>query len=199
MYCNKCGKKVADNANFCKYCGYKLPEAVKNNVADAPAQARISAPVSPSAAVSSSAPKTAARKKGWGNPILGCAGAIAASCLVGLLIAWFAKQGHFSSVFCAALPLASYMTFTFLNNGEESKFGLILSVVLCVAVPYLADRTAWAWAVMEGNSYMTFFQAFAVVPDLIGNAVDKGTYVFELVLLYIMTGLGAFGAYRIIV
>lgn len=198
MYCSKCGKKIADNSNFCKYCGCKLSGAVINNTADVTQKVQPPAQVSRPASGTSSAAKTPAGKKGWGNPVFGCIGAVAAACLVGLVVAWFAKQGQYSSVFCSVLPIASYMTYTFLNNGKETKFALILTIALCLVVPYLADRTAWAWAVMESNSVMTFFQAFAIVPEMIGNAVDQGTYVFELVLLYIMTGLGAVGAYKIL-
>lgn len=34
MYCNKCGKQIADNSIFCNYCGIKIDVPLKEEIAN---------------------------------------------------------------------------------------------------------------------------------------------------------------------
>ncbi len=32
MYCNKCGKKIAEDSTFCEYCGNKVKNDLMDNI-----------------------------------------------------------------------------------------------------------------------------------------------------------------------
>jgi hypothetical protein len=82
-----------------------------------------------------------------------------------------------------------------LLGGRLTKKGIVISVLLMLAMPYLADRIDWAIRIMnqaqsEGLAW-TFGESFQVIPQMIeAGIIEEETYVANLVQLYLFTGIG---------
>ena len=79
-------------------------------------------------------------------------------------------------------------------GGRLTKRGIIISCVLILVTPYIADRIDWAILLVQEYPNVTFAEAFEAVPKLldIGFIVPQ-TYWTNLIMVYLFAILGAVG------
>ncbi|MBO5953860.1 MAG: zinc ribbon domain-containing protein [Oscillospiraceae bacterium] len=170
MNCEKCGNPIADNAPFCEHCG-KSPSQAAPEV------------------VSSQKPE---------NVITGCVGALIGAAIGGGSIILLAQLGYIAAISGLILAICTLKGYELLG-GRLSTKGIIISVVLMLATPYIADRINWAIVVMDAFSDfgITFGEAFAIIPELVEEeAIEKADYIKDLVMIYAFVALGAFSTVR---
>lgn len=132
------------------------------------------------------------------NVVAGIVGAfigalIGAGCII--LISQLGYIASVSGLILAGCTLKGYE----LLGGKLGGKGILISILLMAATPYLADRIDWAILIMqEWAEYgITFAEAFAVFPELLKDGtVEMGGYVQNLLMIYGFTLLGAFAAVR---
>lgn len=198
MFCPQCGIKADEGANFCKHCGYPVG-TIQMPANRPPIQTPTAAPpvyTPPTPApkpTPASAPKSAPKRKvSADNVIMGCIGAALGAALVGFLMTVFAKWGFVSTVLGAGVAFACMTGYEILG-GDTSGTAVIVTIALCLATPYLADRAAWAMVVQEAYTHLSLWEAFKMVPEMIGTAIDTTAYWKDLIIMYVLTGVGAIG------
>ena len=175
MNCEKCGKPQT-GASFCEYCGHPVqPQAASDQPASA--QETPAAPVQK--------PE---------NFITGIVGALIGAAIGGGSIILLSQLGYVASISGLILAICTLKGYELLG-GKLSIKGIIVSLVLMLAMPYIADRIDWAIVVLNSFSDegITFGQAFAVIPALIEDgAIEQSEYIKSLVMIYVFVALGAF-------
>ena len=172
MNCTKCGNPVPANASFCEHCGHTV--------------AQEAAPVQ----------KAAAKKPE--NVVTGIVGALIGAAIGGASIVLLSQLGVVASLSGLLLAVCTLKGYELLG-GQLSTKGIIISIVLVLITPYIADRIDWAIVIM--NSYsdlgVTFGEAFAAVDPLIAEgAIEKSDYLLNLLKIYGFAALGAFATLR---
>ena len=81
-------------------------------------------------------------------------------------------------------------------GGKTSNVTLVVTFLMCLVTPYIADRAAWALVVKESMSHISLWEAFLKVPELVGVAIDEFEYAKDLVLMYFFTVAGAIGTVK---
>lgn len=183
MNCSKCGATITSNASFCEYCGQPVteqPEAVQQ-----------SAPTAVETAVSAPVQKPE-------NVLTGTVGALIGAAIGGASIILLSQIGFVAALSGLILAVCTLKGYELLG-GRLSTKGIIISIVLMLVTPYIADRIDWAIVVMNAYSDVgvTFGEAFAAIPALIEEeAIEMGSYLGNLAMLYLFTVLGAFGTVK---
>lgn len=170
MNCEKCGKPIADNAPFCEHCG---TTQTRTDSASVPAQK----------------PE---------NVITGCVGALIGAAIGGGSIILLGQLGYIAAISGLILAVCTLKGYELLG-GRLSTKGIIISLVLMLATPYIADRMSWAIVVAEAfaDPGVTFGAAFAAVPELVEEGIiEKADYIKDLVMIYLFVVLGAFSTIR---
>ena len=179
MLCRYCGEDIADNAKFCNHCGALLQPAVP-----------IDAPIPKSA--------PAALKERKENIVTGIVGAILGAAIGGASIVLLNQIGFVSSLSGLLLAVCTLKGYELLG-GKLSTTGLIVSILLMLFTPYIADRISWALVLMEAFSAegLGFGTAFAAIPELLSlGMIEAFDFWKDLIVLYLFVILGAFSTVR---
>ena len=174
MNCQKCNATIADNATFCEFCG----AAVK-----APAEATVNPvePVKPD------------------NLVTGIVGALIGAALGAAAIILLSQLGFVASISGLILAVCTMKGYELLG-GRLSTRGIIISILLILVTPYIADRIDWAIVIVRDVPEVTFAEAFTAVPVLLEEgAIEMGDYVKNLLMIYGFAALGAFGSLKSII
>lgn len=183
MFCPNCGKQVGNEGNFCIYCGYNIGADRGTGNSSAPTDTPAPSPVKSSGRTSRSSSRE--------DVFMGCVGAVLGALVAGIAYVLMAELGYFSSAVCAAIPVLSIVGYELLG-GETSNTTVVVTILLCLITPYMAERVAWTFAVKEAMSHLTLWEAFQMVPAAAGSY-----FTGDLVLVYVFTALGGFTARKI--
>ena len=184
MFCPQCGKKAGNEGNFCMYCGYNLSaiRGTGNNPAST---------YKPAPSPAKSSEKTS-KSKSREDVLMGCVGAVLGAVLAGIAYVLLAEIGYFSSAVCAAIPIFAILGYELLG-GDTSNVTIVATLLLCLIMPYLAERIAWTLAVKEAITDVNLWEAFKLVPEAAGSAFWK-----DLIVVYVFTALGGISAKKMI-
>ena len=174
MDCEKCGKPLT-GASFCEYCGHPVQP-----------QAEPQQPVVPET------PAEPAKKPE--NFIAGLVGALIGAAIGGGSIILLSQLGYVASISGLILAICTAKGYELLG-GNLSVKGIIVSLVLMLAMPYIADRIDWAIVVLQSfpDEGISFADAFAAIPALIKEgAIEQGEYIKNLAMIYLFVAIGAF-------
>lgn len=184
MFCEKCGKPLSGTA-FCENCGHTNP------------QPAVAQPISP---VATAAEPAAPVKRE--NVVTGIVGAIIGAALGAGSIILLNMLGYVASISGLILAICTLKGYELLG-GKLSIKGVIISLVLFLVTPYIADRLSWAIMLTQelGDYGITFGQAFQMIPELLEmDSALKEEYIGNLVKLYLFVALGGgitiFGAFK---
>lgn len=179
MKCSKCGNEVHPSAAFCDECGQPLEP---QRQAEQRTQAAMQQPVEE---------KRENTMTGTVGALIGAA--IGSGCII--LLSQMGFVAALSGLVMAVCTLKGYE----LLGGKLSKKGVIISLVIMLLMPYLADRIDWAIVVMDAyaSDGVTFSEAFASIHYLIEeDIIEAAAYWKNLLMIYAFTALGAFGTLR---
>lgn len=171
MICEKCGKEIHESASFCEFCG----TAVENK----PAASAVTD-------VPQAQPVPVQKPE---NLITGIVGAFLGAAIGALSIVFLGQLGYVASVSGLILAVCTLKGYELLG-GQLSAKGILISILLILVTPYLADRINWALVIMEEFD-VNFATAFPAVHDVIEAADVVGAYVKDLLMLYLFAALGA--------
>ena len=124
------------------------------------------------------------------NVVAGIVGAFAGALLGGAVVVLFGRLGYVTALSGLIAAVCSLKGYELLAKKMSVK-GAIIACVAMVAMIYLGHRTDWA---IEAAKYfeVDFFTAFRAIPYLIKEeAIELGTYIRGLVLVYVFALLGA--------
>ena len=183
MFCPKCGKPTQDVDNVCGYCGQPLKQAAQ-------------APVNPAYPVNPMNPvqtMPAAVQKPE-NVVAGIVGALLGALIGAAAIILLSMAGYVASISGLILAVCTFKGYELLA-GRMTKKGIVISLILILVTPFLADRISWAIVIYQefsGYYDITFADAFSAVgPFIEEGAIEKSSYISSLVMLYLFTILGA--------
>lgn len=174
MFCEKCGKPLSGTA-FCENCGHTNP------------QPAVAQPIPP---VATAAEPAAPVKRE--NVVTGIVGAIIGAALGAGSIILLNMLGYVASISGFILAICTLKGYELLG-GKLSIKGVIISLVLFLVTPYIADRLSWAIMLTQelGDYGITFGQAFQMIPELLEmDSALKEEYIGNLVKLYLFVALG---------
>lgn len=173
MNCPKCGELLPENAKFCGSCGESMVP------------------------VEVSEQETAAPEQKPENVLTGIVGALIGAALGGGAIILLSQLGYVASISGLILAVCTLKGYELLG-GRQTVKGIIICLALMLITPYIADRLDWAIVIARefASEGVSFGQAFAAVPTLIGDGIDSGEYIKNLLMIYGFTALGAFGTIR---
>jgi len=174
MFCEKCGKPLSGTA-FCENCGHTNP------------QPAVAQPIPP---VATAAEPAAPVKRE--NVVTGIVGAIIGAALGAGSIILLNMLGYVASISGLILAICTLKGYELLG-GKLSIKGVIISLVLFLVTPYIADRLSWAIMLTQelGDYGITFGQAFQMIPELLEmDSALKEEYIGNLVKLYLFVALG---------
>ena len=184
MFCEKCGKPLSGTA-FCENCGHTNP------------QPAVAQPIPP---VATAAEPAAPVKRE--NVVTGIVGAIIGAALGAGSIILLNMLGYVASISGLILAICTLKGYELLG-GKLSIKGVIVSLVLFLVTPYIADRLSIAIMLTQelGDYGITFGQAFQMIPELLEmDSALKDEYIGNLVKLYLFVALGGgitiFGAFK---
>lgn len=174
MFCEKCGKPLSGTV-FCENCGHTNP------------QPAVAQPVPP---VATAAEPAAPVKRE--NVVTGIVGAIIGAALGAGSIILLNMLGYVASISGLILAICTLKGYELLG-GKLSIKGVIVSLVLFLVTPYIADRLSIAIMLTQelGDLGITFGQAFQMIPELLEmDSALKEEYIGNLVKLYLFVALG---------
>lgn len=124
------------------------------------------------------------------NVVSGTVGALLGSLLGVVCIIILSQLGYvaaISGVIMAVCTLKGYE----LLGGKLSNKGIAIACVLMLVMTFVGDRLDWAIVVSRslGTDFFTSFRAISYL--MAEGAIDSGSYVGNLVLLYLFVLLGA--------
>lgn len=171
MNCQKCNAPLASNATFCESCGAEVKQDVV-------------AEVSPAEVVKPD------------NFITGLVGALIGAALGAGSIVLLSQLGFVASVSSLILAVCTMKGYELLG-GRLSTRGIIVSILLILVTPYIADRIDWAIVILKEIPELTFAEAFGALPMLLEEeAIEMSSYVKNLLMIYGFAALGAFGSLK---
>ena len=175
MNCPHCGAEAPEFAVFCSSCGASLSTEQESPVSEAPVIL-----------------------KKQENMLTGIVGALLGAAIGAGAIILLGQLGFVASISGFILAVCTLKGYELLGGKLTTK-GTIISLILLLITPYIADRLDWAILITKefSSEGVTFGQAFAAVPGLIEEgAIVKGDYIKNLLLLYGFTLLGAFSTFK---
>ena len=165
MICSKCGQEIPNHATVCDHCGGEI--------------------------VSSTHPVELQKPE---NVVTGTVGALLGALIGAAMIILLGRMGTIASASGIVLAVCTLKGYELLG-GRRSRKGIIISVLLMLVVPYVADRVDWAFVILEqaqaeGLNW-TFGECFQVIPQLIEEEIiEQSVYTTNLVKLYVFTAIG---------
>lgn len=181
MNCEKCGSPIPVGSNRCEDCGAVVaPETpvTEATTTEVPVTETVEAPVVP-------------EKKD--NLLTGIVGALIGAAIGGGAIILLSQLGYVASLSGLVLAICTLKGYELLG-GKLSTRGVIVSVLLMLVTPYIADRIDWAIVIMQefASEGVTFNEGFALVPIFLADeAIDAFDYWKNLLMVYGFTALGA--------
>ncbi len=176
MFFTKCGKQIHDSAFMCEYCGQPL----KGNVPPVP-------PAQPVTAAPAAVPEKRE------NVVAGIVGALLGALIGAAAIILLSMAGYIAAISGLILAICTFKGYELLG-GKLSTKGILISIILILVTPYVADLLSWGIVIyQEFAEYydVTFADCVSLVSPLIDEgAIDSGDYIGNLVMLYIFTILG---------
>lgn len=170
MFCPNCGKEISDDAVTCNGCGYTLQRVPTQEASN---------------------PVLTEKQD---NIFTGTVGAFLGAVIGGISIILFSRMGYtsaISGIILAACTIKGYE----LLGGKKTKRGMIVSLIIMLLTPYIADRIDWALIILdEFPDYgLTFADCFALVPELVADgSIEAGNYYGILAMTYIFVLIGAY-------
>ena len=180
MNCPHCGAELIENAAFCGSCGASMVSEQHIQEQPMPAQEAPVVPEKPE------------------NMLTGIVGALLGAAIGAGAIILLGQLGYIASISGFVLAVCTLKGYELLG-GKLSTKGTIISLILMLITPYIADRLDWAIVIVKefSSEGVTFGQAFAAVPALIEEgAITKSDYTTNLLMLYGFTILGAFSTFK---
>lgn len=189
MFCPKCGKPTQDVDNVCGYCGQPLKQAVQAPVnPEYPVN-----PVNPMNPVQA-APVPVQKPE---NVVAGIVGALLGALIGAAAIILLSMAGYVASISGLILAVCTFKGYELLGGRLTTK-GIIISLILILVTPFLADTIGWGIVIYQefsGYYDITFADAIAAIgPFIEEGAIEKSDYISNLVMLYGFTILGAFSS-----
>lgn len=124
----------------------------------------------------------------------GIVGALLGGVLGGASLILFGQIGVISAISGVILAFCTLKGYELLA-GQMSKVGIVVSIVIMLVVPYLADRIQWAMIIAEELQW-EFGDAFRYVHEVVEAAELQAEYWKDMLFVYVFTALGAFGIIR---
>ena len=180
MNCPHCDEVVEESAEVCGNCGAGLTEKQPQQEQQVQEQNNPVAPEKPE------------------NLFTGIVGALLGAAIGAGVIILLGQLGFVASISGFILAVCTLKGYELLGGKLTTK-GTIISLILLLITPYIADRLDWAILITKefSSEGVTFGQAFAAVPALIEEgAIVQGDYIKNLLLLYGFTILGAFSTFK---
>ena len=185
MFCEKCGKPLSGTA-FCENCGHTNP------------QPAVAQPIPP---VATAAEPAAPVKRE--NIVTGIVGAIIGAALGAGSIILLNMLGYVASISGLILAICTLKGYELLG-GKLSIKGVIVSLVLFLVTPYIADRLSWAIILTEElktyDPSVSLGMVFQKLHELLEYFDLSGEFTGDLVKLYLFVALGGgftiFGAFK---
>lgn len=127
------------------------------------------------------------------NVLTGVVGALIGAVLGGASIVLLSQMGYVAGISGLILAVCTLKGYELLG-GQLTKRGIMISCLLMLITPYIADRIDWAiWILQEFPDYgLTFADAFAIVHEV----ADPTAYFSGLGMVYLFVVLGAFGTLK---
>lgn len=193
MYCENCGFSIADDATTCDICGH---------------------PISSSQASKKSATNTQNNTTDYNNinfdnqyyshtspsfetehPLLGFIGALIGALIGGASIILFSRIGIVAALSGIILTFCTVKGYELLGK-TLTKRGIVISVILIIITPYLANHFDWALLIyetyIESDMDITLGESISLVNDFIElGLIEKGAYLKELYMIYLFALLGS--------
>lgn len=178
MNCPKCGEVLGENARVCEHCGTAVPAEAT--------------PVAQPAA-----PETPAAEQKPEKVLTGTIGALIGAIIGGAVVILMSRFGYVASLSGLAIAISVVEGYDLFGGRKPAK-GLWICLLIMAVTPYIADRIDWAIVLVKeyGAENMSFGEAFAEIPSMIGNGIETKDYIKNLVLLYIFAFLGAFSTLK---
>lgn len=132
------------------------------------------------------------------NVVTGIVGAIIGAAIGAGSIIGLSQLGYIASISGLILAVCTLKGYELLG-GKLSTKGIVISAVLMLLTPYLADRLDWAIVIKQAwEEYgVTFAEAFAAVPELLADgSIEMSAYVKNLLMIYGFAVLGAFSTLK---
>ena len=131
------------------------------------------------------------------NVFTGIIGAFLGACIGGAAIVLLNQLGYIASISGLILAVCTLKGYELLG-GKRSTTGIIISIVLMLIMPYLADRISWALEIVEvfAEEGVTFAAAFASVHEIVELNALTVDYFKGLGMVYLFTAIGAIGTLR---
>ena len=129
------------------------------------------------------------------NVLRGILGALLGALIGGGMVILLSRLGKIATLSGIAISVSVVELYD-LFAGRKPRKGLWICLLIMALTPYIADRIDWAITLMKESGVMTFGEAFALVPDLVGDAIDAGTYGKNLLLIYAFAAAGAVDTFR---
>lgn len=124
------------------------------------------------------------------NVIGGIVGAIIGSLIGILCIVILSRMGYVAALSGVAMAIGVMKGYEILGK-KISKKGIVICVIIMLFMTYVGDRVDWAiYVASEWNENV--FNCYRAIPALISEGyIEMGSYVGNLVLLYLFLLLGA--------
>lgn len=165
MFCPQCGKEVPEGLSLCQECGAQMPAK----------QEATAAPLKPE------------------NVLTGTVGAILGAAIGAVAIILLSQLGLVASISGLILAVCTLKGYELLG-GRLTTRGIMISCVLILVTPYIADRIDWAILLVKEYPNVTFAEAFEAVPRLLDMGfIVPETYWTSLIMVYLFAILGAAG------
>ena len=132
------------------------------------------------------------------NVVTGIVGALLGASLGAGSIILLSQLGYIASISGLILAVCTLKGYELLG-GKLSKKGIVISMILMLVTPYLADRLDWAIVIMQAwaDYGVTFGEAFVVLPELLADGtVEMSEYIKNLLMIYGFVLLGAFSTLK---
>ena len=171
MLCEKCGKEIHSGATYCEFCGHENAQVADACAFDA----------------HEAHPGEVAKPE---NVIAGIVGALLGAVLGGASIVILGQLGYVASISGLLLAICTLKGYELLG-GRLSTKGIVVSILLMLVTPYLADRINWAIEIIKVFDQVSFAEAFDAVPEIIELSGVQSEYIKELLMVYGFAALGA--------
>ena len=125
----------------------------------------------------------------------GIVGAFVGSLIGGVVILLIAQMNYVAVAGGLAMGYCTIKGYELLGK-KLSKAGIAISIVFMVLVTFLVNQFDYALLLVREYPDANVFDAFSAVNESIFNGIIPDNYWFNLILLYVFTGAGAFGAIR---
>ncbi len=126
------------------------------------------------------------------NPVLGTIGALVGSLLGVLAIVVLGQIGYVAVVSGIVMGFGTFVGYAKLGGGMDLK-GFIISILIMIAMIYIANRINWALFIIKYIPDVSFFKAFFNLGSLIKKSAEFASkYYQSLVTDYFFCAIGAF-------